>query len=816
MLHRLPALSVVVLAAGAAGAPAAERPAGLRYVKAKAYYVLPETHNNQSGYFSLCEGLDGSIYIGTAKYGENAYLVEFDPRTGKQRVVIDTHALCGLNATGYAAQAKIHTRNFVGPSGRIYVGSKQGYRKKGDTSAYPGGYVMVYDPRVGRAESLGMPMRGQGVIDVAADEARGLLYVVTCEQQHWMLGDVRGGKYRELGPLLTPYAMTLIDAGGRAFALTRDFQLACYDPATKKVQVRPIEVDGRRFVRANDAAIPTWVLAPDRRRAYLILMNDPTLIEIDLQGTGTVRATKRGKMVEGKHPDSRCALDVGPDGRVYAVVRVDNETGYGKGYLHKLARFDPAAGAIEELGALVVENPDYFDFDRKGPDGKRRPWTHGFHRLPDGSLTPMYAHMAMMAADDGTIYVTIIYPFTLLRVEQCRRPPRPPSPASMRIDQALATCDRVERQMPQITKAAEVVAERHLAGGLIGFPFPSQSLAAELYGRSGGIVHIGFDRPFRKDRTDAEKARDVGVVGYDGPPAASGLAALKKLRGRRCYLIGVGPAASNGLRRHAALCDAWIDTGGGEGEAAANAIGGWVLVAEVVSALTRRGRMPTMWKSYAYDDGRAWGERYFRKKQFHDDCRIGPIAAGQLGRRFLRQIRCALRRLRRTEAANLRKAGRLIAAEMAAGRRTIVAWQGHMPMGYVGKGRDAPWAKAAELHPFIPAQVKRFGRSTPDGALVLSLGYHGLDPAALAIWRQKKQRVIHLAGEHPDPAWRPGAGLALHVDLGFAFGDACVSIDGYPIRILAPSGILQKVAYDAIDAEVRSAAIGPQDGPRAK
>src|SRR5206468_10545514 len=81
------------------------------YVWGKAYRVLPETHNNESGYFSLCEGLDGQVYVGTAKYGENAYLVEFDPRKQTQRIVLDTNAVCGLSARGYAAQAKLHTRN---------------------------------------------------------------------------------------------------------------------------------------------------------------------------------------------------------------------------------------------------------------------------------------------------------------------------------------------------------------------------------------------------------------------------------------------------------------------------------------------------------------------------------------------------------------------------------------------------------------------------------------------------------------------------------------------------------------------------------
>src|SRR5262249_371348 len=149
------------------------------------------------------------VYVGTAKYGENAYLVEFEPRTRKQRIVLDTNAVCGLSGKGYAAQSKLHTRNFVAPSGRIYVGSKQGYRKEGDESESPGGYVMVYDPTTGKARNLGMPFPGQGVADVVADEAHGIAYVVTCEDQHWMLLDLELNKVHELGPMLTPYASTL-------------------------------------------------------------------------------------------------------------------------------------------------------------------------------------------------------------------------------------------------------------------------------------------------------------------------------------------------------------------------------------------------------------------------------------------------------------------------------------------------------------------------------------------------------------------------------------------------------------------------------
>lgn len=378
------------------------------YVRATATHVLPETTSEESGYFSLNEGPGGKIHVGTAKYNENAFLVEFDPKTGKQRVVLDVHKTCGLTAKGYAAQSKLHTRNFVGPSGKVYVGSKQGYAKKGDDSKYPGGYVMVYDPATDQAENLGMPFPGQGVIDVVADEARGLLYVVTCEDQHWMLRE-KSGNYRELGPMLTPYASTLVDRRGRAHSITKDFKLATYDPATDKVAVADLHVDGTPWTRANHSAIPTWQLASDGRTAYLILMNDARLVRIDLEEpSGAVRL---GTMVEGSHPDSRSALSIAPDGRVYAVVRVDNKTGFGGGYLHHLARYDPRSGRIEDLGVLAVKNPDYYDFAAK------KPWSHGFHKLPDGTWTPMHAHMALLAARDGALYVTIIYPFTLLRID---------------------------------------------------------------------------------------------------------------------------------------------------------------------------------------------------------------------------------------------------------------------------------------------------------------------------------------------------------------------------------------------------------------
>ncbi|MFO0807601.1 MAG: hypothetical protein U0746_03175 [Gemmataceae bacterium] len=444
MTTRLPAsTAVAALLLACVSGFAADPPAAPKYVWATAYHIPPETTTEESGYFSLCEGKDGKVYVGTAAYGRNSYLVAFDPKAETMRVVVDTHALVGLPSepTGYAAQSKVHTRNFVGPSGTIYFGTKQGYptaaeKKAGRVATYRGGYVLTYDPATGKAANLGTPMplgdkrlpadakEGEGVIDVVADEARGLIYVVTCEHQHWMLFDTKRPEkgYRDLGPILRDQPNTLIDGRGRATAVTHDYRVARYDPATDTVTVDELTADGRPFreLVGPKAVHPDWRLAADGRTAYLQLLNDLRWFRADLGDDAgrPVPAASLGNRVEGKGPDSRGSLAVGPDGRVYSVVRVDNATGFGTGYLHHLVRFDPAAGRTENLGVIAVRNPGFFDFrgpQAKNPDGSLRP-RHGFHTLPDGTLTPLHVVMAMTVAADGTVYATTIYPFTLLRI----------------------------------------------------------------------------------------------------------------------------------------------------------------------------------------------------------------------------------------------------------------------------------------------------------------------------------------------------------------------------------------------------------------
>ena len=152
------------------------------WLLAKAYKIPSEYTNQESGYFSIIEGHNGKLYIGCAKYGVNAYLVEFDPKTEKTRLVMDVHEVIGSKATGFAAQAKLHTRNNVGSvTGKIYVASKQGYPEAGESrDAYPGGYVLTHDPKTGKNEHFGIAKAKHGIISVIPDEENGLAYISTC------------------------------------------------------------------------------------------------------------------------------------------------------------------------------------------------------------------------------------------------------------------------------------------------------------------------------------------------------------------------------------------------------------------------------------------------------------------------------------------------------------------------------------------------------------------------------------------------------------------------------------------------------------
>ena len=298
-------------------------------------HVIPKhTTNEGSGYFSIVEGRNGRIYIGTAKYGENAYLVEFDPTTDEMKVVVDAHKEIGTDATGFAAQAKFHTRNNVGKSGRVYIGTKQGYPKRGEPRlAYPGGYPMVYDPATGKTRVYRIPIPHHGISSVTPDESRNVAYVSTCsderhptESSYFLQLNLTTGKYRTFLDCEHMYPFIVVDWLGRAYHLILGGDIARFDPSTDRLERLAQTIDGKLPTAESLLAAPlshpiSWELSPDRKTLYAVAMNSNALYAYNLtESTDEIVGRTVCKLISNAQKVDCRAMCVAPDGTVWAGI----------------------------------------------------------------------------------------------------------------------------------------------------------------------------------------------------------------------------------------------------------------------------------------------------------------------------------------------------------------------------------------------------------------------------------------------------------------------------------------------------------------
>ena len=401
-----------------AGSAVAGEAAG--WLSSTAYLIPKHTTNEGSGYFSIIEGHNGRLYIGTAKYGENAYLVEFDPGSGRMEVVVDAQKEIGTSVRGFAAQSKFHTRNNVGASGKIYVGTKQGYPKNGESwEAYPGGYPMVYDPKTRTTKVYPIPIAHQGLIDIRPDESRGIAYLSTCADSapmptgHFMVLDLATGKYRDLLTCNTAYAFIAVDYRGRAYHPIRGGRIARYEPDERRLSEIEQTIDGKPLHQipvslTEEKAVLNWDISPDGKTLYCVPMNDNQLYAYDLTSeAGALPGRSLGSLLPGKTTDCR-AMCVGPKGEVWMGVSTDNMQA-----LHAVS-YRPGDKAPRDHGPLAVGNAAQSQL--LSADGTLPADHRGFVKQADGAITPRYHIMGVCQGRDGRVYFTSLLPFTLHQI----------------------------------------------------------------------------------------------------------------------------------------------------------------------------------------------------------------------------------------------------------------------------------------------------------------------------------------------------------------------------------------------------------------
>jgi hypothetical protein len=422
------------------GSTRADEPAR-KWLKATAYAVPKETAPEGEGYFSIVTGLDGKQYIGTHANAVNSWLVEFDPKAKQMKTVVDCHKAIGIDLKGFGSQAKIHTRNNVGASGKIYFGTKQGYpNDKEKREDYPGGYPMVYDPKTGTTKVYPIPVPHHGINSITPDESRGVAYISTCsdhrpgpgENSIFLILDLATGKYRELMDTEHFYGFIVVDYLGRAYHPILGGDIARYDPRTDKLERLKQTIDGQapspetKLANTPNPDPINWDISPDGKTLYSVPMTCNGVFSYDLTAEGnTLPGKAHGTLIAGaKGLDCR-AMCVGKSGTCWIAVTEDAEVTDAKGtpakinLLH-LVSHRPGEKDPTDHGCVAIANPDYTPMT--DASGKNLPFHGGQITLKDGTVTTRHVILGVSEGLDGNVNILALIPYTLLQVPSPRGP----------------------------------------------------------------------------------------------------------------------------------------------------------------------------------------------------------------------------------------------------------------------------------------------------------------------------------------------------------------------------------------------------------
>jgi len=281
---------VAVVLWAALAAPLAAGPGGIPVLTPTVVYV-PEQYHTGGAYTAIQAASDGRVYIGTTIYDGYGHLLSFIPSTGRFESVAEMSAVTGERNPGWYSQAKVHTKPAIAPDGRVYFGTKSGKpaRSAEKQANYPGGHLLVYDPRAGRTTDLGIIKPRVSIICVGFDPQRGLVYALTDPDSHLVVYDPRArtfsdkGQFGPPGESPTRYLVTL--PNGDAFHPLGQSLMARYNAAAGTIERLSVVMtgggtyeppyaltaaaDGRRFFGVGNTSGQVYLYEPRGREMWV-------------------------------------------------------------------------------------------------------------------------------------------------------------------------------------------------------------------------------------------------------------------------------------------------------------------------------------------------------------------------------------------------------------------------------------------------------------------------------------------------------------------------------------------------------------------
>jgi len=219
----------------------------------------------------------------------------------------------------------------------------------------------------------------------------------------------------------------------------------------------------------------------------------------------------------------------------------------------------------------------------------------------------------------------------------------------------------------------------------------------------------------------------------------------------------------------------------------ANAIPAWMFTGELVAALTRLGKMPTMYETIGAYGGYARIAKYKSGEiAYHDDCTVPPCAPGVLAGRYADTVIAMLHRIEKEERAQLDKAGTWVREAKKSGKQLFMYSMGHLFPDEVGKTDIGKLFQSAGWNAGF--RVPHPEDNYHEGDLAVHLCYQHPTDALLRKARPADARVVYVS-LYADRDFTKDDGV-IWIDPMWNWADACVPLEGYDIPVLPASGVV--------------------------
>ena len=404
-----------------------------------------------------------------------------------------------------------------------------------------------------------------------------------------------------------------------------------------------------------------------------------------------------------------------------------------------------------------------------------------------------------------------------------------PGPADQYVTKVIACLDHTESILPGMSAAADDAASRWASGGQVyitddetinrtgkeevkeipggGFNYPMSEdwggFVAEACDRAGGFRHI---QPVPIDGTLSQK--DVVLAGtLDLSPDAQ-VEQLKKLKSMGALIIVFGSKNS----RAAAVADYLIDNGleagtvpamtvgGGEmiGPAApmANVINMWTFSAELIGAMNRLGKMPTLWQSM-FMPGAAPRNLRIAEMEFDPETKVQAVEPGALGRQFVAAARADLDSMKTMELDKFIQAGKLCAKTLKASHKVVTTLIGHFMVDQT---------RMPGYPAIFTIKANEYGRDYLQGTMgkgdvYLHVGYSYTPVDELTVARESGAKTIAVFTPGPvkvgegTPVAPDMSMVDIYIDPYWKHGDSVVEVPGYDVKVMPVSGVVMVTSY---------------------